>query len=95
MSKQPDGTYDPDRRVRELTDELELARSELGRLEAALDAARRFGADQASLATQRLNEVSALRSTKTFVYTAPLRRMYGKVRGLAGRFQRLWRDPQP
>jgi hypothetical protein len=95
MSKQPDATYDPDRRVRELTDELELVRSELGRLEAALDAARRFGAEQAALATQRLSEVSALRSTKTFVYTAPLRRLYGKFRGLAGRVRRTWRDPQP
>lgn len=90
MSKPSETEDESNRRVRELTDELELTRSELARLEAALDAARRFGAEQARLAVQRTTEVNELRATKTFVYTAPFRRIYGRCRRLVGR---LWRQP--
>jgi hypothetical protein len=83
---------DAERQVRELTDQLAAFRSEFARVEAALDAARAFGAEQFALASSRQKELQDLRSTRTFRYSAPVRRIYGKGRRLAGRLRRRVRS---
>ena len=70
-------SYDPDRRVRELNDELGWC-VPTGRLEAALDAPV-GSVRSAALAVQRAKEVTDF-ANKDVRYTDSLRRIYGRCR---------------
>jgi hypothetical protein len=76
---------DPSRRARDLEDQLAAAIDELQRVEEALRAAQEFASQQAQRATQLDDELRRLRGTRTFRYTAFIRRPYSRLRRLLGR----------
>jgi hypothetical protein len=75
---------DPVRRVRDLEDQLGAASDELHRVEEALRAAQDFASQQARRAQELDDELRRLRATRTFRYTAFLRRPYSRLRRLLG-----------